>query len=369
MATVAIIHAAEDALPARALAEKLRLAKLTVVLEKEPGEDLRGAVKDAKVTVALWSPRSVEQQPLIEDAVFARGKSKLVHAVMQNTAAPDQFRNDPSVNLTGWRGEDDFQAWRDLAKLVTDRAHVSPLPPPTPRPASGFFQPGAVRADAQVPTPGPPMGRSAARSAPQQPRQQQRAAPAQPRPQRAPQPASAGGEPKKSGAGLMIGIAAVVVLGLAGGGYYFYSQSQGATSTSAAWESIDQNDAGALRAFISGDPGDFRDEARAALASLEERSFEAASDSDTIEALEAFLNDFPESQHAIVARGRIAELQTVEPAAPQPEVLDLPPVEDAPSPDLVPPNATVPGGDAGPAPLTPPPAPDESTTPDDAPVN
>jgi hypothetical protein len=145
MASVAIIHAAEDALPARALAEKLRQAKLTVTLEKT-GEDLRNAVKDAKVTVALWSPRSTGQPALVEDASFAKGKSKVIHALMQNAAAPDAFRGEKAiVNLTGWRGEDDFPAWRELAKLVTDRAGVSAIPPPAPKPPSGFFQPGVVR--------------------------------------------------------------------------------------------------------------------------------------------------------------------------------------------------------------------------------
>ena len=108
MASVAIIHAAEDALPARALAEKLRQAKLTVVLEKNAGEEQRNAAKDAKVTVVLWSPRSNGQQALIEDAQFAKGKSKLLHACMQNAAAPDAFKNDKIINLTGWRVEDDF---------------------------------------------------------------------------------------------------------------------------------------------------------------------------------------------------------------------------------------------------------------------
>src|SRR5690348_14042190 len=111
MATVAIIHAAEDALPARALAEKLRAAKLTVLLEKAPGEEQRNAAKEAKVTIALWSPRSVSQPAIVEDANFARGKSKVIHATMQNAAAPGSFGGDKIVNLTGWRGEDDFAAW------------------------------------------------------------------------------------------------------------------------------------------------------------------------------------------------------------------------------------------------------------------
>src|SRR5262249_52619639 len=143
MATVVIIHAADDTLPARALAEKLRQAKLSVVLEKQ-GDELRDAAKAAQAGVALWSPRSASDAAMIEAANFARGKTKLVHALMQNTPLPDAFRGDKAANLTGWRGEDDFPGWRELAKLVTDRAGVAPLAAPAPRVDSGFFQPGRI---------------------------------------------------------------------------------------------------------------------------------------------------------------------------------------------------------------------------------
>src|SRR6185312_15164455 len=143
MATVVIIHAADDALPGRALAEKLRQAKLTVVLEKH-GDDLREAARSAQAAVALWSPRSAADPAMVDDVNFVRGKSKLVHALMQNTPLPDAFRGDKAANLTGWRGEDDFAGWRELAKLVTERAGVAPLPPPAPRVDSGFFAPGRV---------------------------------------------------------------------------------------------------------------------------------------------------------------------------------------------------------------------------------
>jgi hypothetical protein len=352
MATVAIIHAADDALPARALAEKLRQAKLTVVLEKPPGEQQRNAAQGAKVTIALWSPRAVAQPAIAEDVAFARSKSKVVHACMQNAAIPESFRGDKSVNLTGWRGEDTFPAWRELAKLVTDRAGVSPLPPPAPRPASGFFQPGVVNPDAMAAA--EKRAAQQRRSQPQRAQQQRQA----PRPaQRAPQQAqrSAPSRAQSGGGGggrtMMIAVATFVAVALVGGGgYYFWSQSQGAQSTSAAWDGVDTSSADALRAFISGDPGEYRDDAESALASLEERSFEAASDADTIEALEAFLNDFPESEHALSVRGRIAELQTL---TPTPEEEALPEEAEATDPDLVPPGTT-PDASGGPAPLTPP---------------
>jgi hypothetical protein len=164
---------------------------------------------------------------------------------------------------------------------------------------------------------------------------------------------------------MMIAIITFVVVALAGGGgYYFWNQSQNSATTT-AWDGVAQNDADALRAFLAGDPGEYRDEAQAALAALEERSYESASDSDTIEAFEAFLNDFPDSEHAIAARGRIAELQSMPAETPPEGAIDpnaLPPTEVTPiDPDLVPPGSTTgaapadPG--AGPAPITPPPAP------------
>ncbi|MGD9816562.1 MAG: TIR domain-containing protein [Hyphomonadaceae bacterium] len=376
MPTVVIIHAAEDTLPARALAEKLRQAKLTVVLEKPPGDELRDAVKGAPVTIALWSPRSVTQQPLIEEVNFARGKSKVFHACMQSAAIPEQFRNDKSVNLTGWRGEDEFAAWRELAKLVTDKAGVAPLPPPAPKPPSGFFQPGRPDAGGaqQQPARGAQQGARPAqqpqsRQAPPPRQQQQQQAP-RPAPQRPAPAASASGDAPKKGGGMMIVaiLTFIVVAAAGGGGYWWWSQQQGGASAATAWEQVDQNDASSLRAFISADPGEYRDEAEAALVALEQSSFQAAMSANSIEALEAFVNDFPESEHAIAAQGRIAELRTLAPAT---TTSGATAPTEATDPDLVPPGSTTttPAPDAGgPAALSPP-AEEPAPEPDSAPTN
>ena len=162
-------------------------------------------------------------------------------------------------------------------------------------------------------------------------------------------------------------IGLIVVAALGGGGYYFWSQSQSAQTTSAAWDGIDSSDASALRAFIAENPGEFRDEAETALVELEERTFEAASDSDSIEALEAFLNEFPESEHAISAQGRIAELRTLPQA---PSAAESPALEATPDPDLVPPGAVAPDASGGPAALTPAPAENlPPAEPESAPTN
>lgn len=377
MPSVVIIHAAEDTLPARALAEKLRLAQVQVVLEKSPGDELRNAVKGAPVTIALWSPRSVQNSELAEEVKFARGKSNVFHALMQSAPAPEQFRGDKAVNLTGWRGEDEFEPWRELAKLVTDKAGVAPLPPPAPKPPSGFFQPGRPTEGAAAAQPAP-AGRQQQQRAPQQRQQQvapqQRSAPpprsAPPQPQRSiPQPET---EPKKGGGMVLIAaIVFIVVAGLGGGGYWYFTQNSAAT-TSAAWDAVERNDADALREFLAGDPGEYRQEAQQALADLEERTFESASDTDTIEAFEAFLNDFPDSQHATRARGRIAELRTLQPAeTPVTTEVPLAPEVD---PDLLPPGSVTPTPEpsapdttGGPQQITPPS--EEATPPAELPTN
>ncbi len=374
MPSVVIIHAAEDTLPARALAEKLRQAQLQVVLEKSPGEELRNAIKSAPVTIALWSPRSAQNDELAEEVKFARGKSTVFHALMQSAPAPEAFRSDRSVNLTGWRGEDEFAPWRELAKLITDKAGVAPLPPPAPRPPSGFFQPGRPGEGA------PPQAGGRQQQAPQpqqraaqQPRQQaqpQQRSPA-PQPQRSiPQHDP---EPKKGGGMIVIAaIVAVLVAGLGAGGFWYMNQNS-VSSTSAAWDSVARDDADALRRFIDGDPGQHRDDAEEALAALEERTFASANETSTIEAYEAFLNDFPDSQHATRARGRIAELRL---AQPEPEtVTEQVPLGPETDPDLLPPGVPAttiaptptPDTTGGPQQITPPS--EEASPPADLPTN
>lgn len=376
MPSVVIIHAAEDTLPARALAEKLRQAQVQVILEKQPGDELRNAVKGSPVTIALWSPRSIQNAELAEEVKFARGKSNVFHALMQSAVAPDQFRGDKSVNLTGWRGEDEFAPWRDLAKLVTDKMGVAPLPPPAPKPPSGFFQPGRPGEDAMQPTP-PPRQQQQPQRAQQQQRPTQAPQPRAPQPQqqRAAPPPSRNipqhdAEPKKGGGMVVIAsVVFVLVAALGAGGYWFMTQNS-ASTTAAAWDAVERNDADALRAFIAGDPGEHRQEAEQALADLEERTFESASDTDTIEAFEAFLNDFPDSSHATRARGRIAELRTLQPAPDAVATTEVP-LGPETDPDLLPPGATTttpaPDTTGGPQQITPPS--EENTPPAEQPTN
>ena len=89
------------------------------------------------------------------------------------------------------------------------------------------------------------------------------------------------------------------------------------------------------------------------------------SDTDTIEAFEAFLNDFPDSEHATRARGRIAELRTLQPAPDAVATTEEVPLAPTTDPDLLPAGAVTPPSDTtgGPQQITPPS--EEATPPAD----
>ena len=185
------------------------------------------------------------------------------------------------MDLTGWRGEDDFGAWLKLAGLVTDIAGVAPLPPPQARPASGFFQPG--RSVGEPPQAPPPRAAPPVREPPPREPSLHEASLREPAPPPRAEPPPQRGtieprEPEKTGPNMMlIGIVTFLVVALAGGGgYYFWSQSQGGAGAAAAWAELDQDDPAALRAFLEDNPGALRAQAREALQELERTRYASA---------------------------------------------------------------------------------------------
>jgi hypothetical protein len=354
MASVVIIHAAEDTLPARALAEKLRQAQLQVILEKQPGEDAhrREGADDRvcrRVRPQIASRRRVK---------FARGKQPFRTDEQRLSAKRSQRQGGEP---TGWRGEQ-VAAWRELAKLVTIAASRRCRRLCRNRPQG--FPPGRVAGRWPTAAASSPATTRTAAAAP---------ATQRPRRRRALPPATATLDSRswrrRAEEGRRHITAAVVIVhrALGGGGYWFMTQSN-ASATSSAWDSVSRDDADALRAFIDGDPGEYRGEAETALANLEERRFEAAGNAGTIEAYEAFLNDFPNSEHATRANGRIAELRLQQPATETPtEEVPLGPETD---PDLLPPGTTTtrtPDTTGGPQQITP--AEEPTPPPADLPTN
>ncbi len=382
MATVVIVHAAEDALPARALAEKLSRSGVTPVFDTPAGPELREAIRKAAIVLALWSPRSNTQFDLIGEAQFAHDSgAPLVHALMQNAPAPPAFAQSPAIDLTGWRGEDEFPPWRELAATLLGAAGVER----TPAAATPFFNPAAPAPTQRV----VPIDTRAAR----EPEVETLAPHAHSAPYDPPpidyEPVRP--QPERGGGGFMLGvIGATAILALGLGGFFLWRTLQSGASAPVAWEAVDKSNPFALRTYIdAATPGPLRDQARAALDRLEAQSLADARASDTIEAFERFLADFPESSHAIAARGRIAELRasaapaplaesepaldplTGEPLAPDADVESTSAL--APSPTFIPNAPAAPAADAPaaqtPTPLGPPQlGPSPSAAPTQGPV-
>lgn len=363
MPNVVIIHAADDTLPARALSEKLQQTQAQVTLEHTPGQKLRLAIDAADLVIALWSPRALGQAALVEDVRYARDIGKVLHASMQSAALPEPFGGDPSVNLTGWRGEDNFAPWRQLAGLVTTRIGAAPLAPPAPRAPSGLFNP------ASTPTTNAPSPISSPETPP--PRRPEPAPFTEPPPLNVAMP---GFEPEERGGGrtLLYAALAILAVGVAGAGGFMLLGQRGNGAQATSLEDVDIGDASALREFIASAASRAeREQAEDALDTLEQQSLDAARDENTIEAFEAFLRDFPESEEAVFVQGQIQQIrlrQADEAAAtalapplesPAAMTIEAPTAGTSePVPLNVPPPQT---GEGGPADLSPPPP--EAETP------
>ncbi|MBI1187422.1 MAG: TIR domain-containing protein [Alphaproteobacteria bacterium] len=441
MAGVVIIHAQQDSAPAHALATKLRALGHETATDLTP-RLMRGAMGGAEVAVALWSPRSAGNADLVAEARHARGAGKLIHARMHNTPAPELFRGDPSIDLTGWRGDDAFAGWlnlkaaiegvllaaqenEDAARAAEEAAafdafgdyepeppppppapHYAPPRRPAPEPAPAYVEPeiapddpahseaasdwaaleraadasdvGRARRTEYEPTSdeGPRFsayGEGRSGYEPRPPRRYDNDYEAR----------QSGEEKSRGGSSMRLAIVGVVtflvVAGIGIGGYSMIQSGRTSAAAEAGWSGLDKSDPLALRAFLDGEPGKYRQPAEAALEGLEIDYLGRARETDTVQAYQSFLASFPETRHSAEISGRMAMLRQRERdlgLAPPlleeektPEetaaVLETAPVADEPIPAApVAPEPALPGG---PVLLTPqtedPPPPAESDAP------
>jgi len=195
----------------------------------------------------------------------------------------------------------------ELARMKLERMNITPLQPPTALPAT---PPAAATTE---PAP-PPIS-----SAPVSPRDPQRDSDYE-RLRGIDAGSSltfADEEPRRGNLPIALFVAiGVVLLGVVGaGGFYWWTGAQEARAAEAAWNAVPKNDAHALRQYLTNAADEYRHDAETALSLLEAERYLAAREADTIDAMQAFIDDFPDSERVMAARGRIAELQMQQIAA------------------------------------------------------
>jgi hypothetical protein len=430
MADVCIVFSKADEGAARFLADKIKSVGKTVegyTSDTAPIEQIAGATG---VFVTLWSPSSGSDDTLLATASRARETGKLLHARMLGAAGPAAFASDPAIDLTGWKGEDLYPAWRRMvaeieARLSGQPAPVPPAPEPVvtevPAPSAPPPEPEPVVAEAppapppepepvvveappppppepepvvvEAPPPPPPEPEPVVVEAPPPPPPEpepvvveappapppppepvvveappapppppepvvveappapepvvvqapppapepapvaappppaaapvrEAPAPAAPPPPRAPEASSRPVEPTRSGSpvGLILGVAALVVIGA--GGFFGYQGHQAGTlrlpflppSQAAlemdAWTAVDRSDPAALAAFIAASPDSaYLGVAQSALSALENEKFDAAMQAIDAAPLEAFLAAFPNSARRAEAQMRLDRIR------------------------------------------------------------
>jgi hypothetical protein len=88
----------------------------------------------------------------------------------------------------------------------------------------------------------------------------------------------------------------IVLIGAGLGGFIWWQSAEAERHT---WEAVQQNDAGALRTYLSEHAsGQYHDQALTVLAALEDQRFNAARTANDAAMLQSFLDAFPQSSHA-----------------------------------------------------------------------
>lgn len=86
-------------------------------------------LEKARCVIVLWSKHSVKSHYVCEEAEFARGKGKLVPALVEETEIPIGFRTIEAANLVGWQFDDTNEEYLNLlAELRRRLDTAAPAP-------------------------------------------------------------------------------------------------------------------------------------------------------------------------------------------------------------------------------------------------
>jgi hypothetical protein len=127
MASIFISYAHEDQAAAKRIVDALAREGLDAWWDHEipPGrswdEVIASRIGAAKVTIVIWSRRSIGSDFVKEEAQIALEAGKLVPVRVDDIEPPIGFRRTHAANLIGWRGESGHPQWRLVLEEVRGR--------------------------------------------------------------------------------------------------------------------------------------------------------------------------------------------------------------------------------------------------------
>ncbi len=150
MADVFISYAREDRARAEQVAGGLAAIGLDSFWDTDipPGQTwadyIEGKLSQCKAVVVLWSEHSTKSQWVREEARMGRDKSKLIPAMLDNSAPPFGFGEVQAANLSTWRGEPNHPEWVRLSAAVRSAVGL-PAAPPQAAPQQAYTPPPQVQ--------------------------------------------------------------------------------------------------------------------------------------------------------------------------------------------------------------------------------
>ena len=136
MSNVFLSSADEDAELADRIMAGLRAAGIPVSLSHPRGQpavvkSVARELTSAKCVVVLWTRHSVQNELVLAEADYARGRDIQVSAVVGKPRLPLGFRDVWFADLSKWTDDTDSDAFLVLKRLVT--AHLTPASRPAAR--------------------------------------------------------------------------------------------------------------------------------------------------------------------------------------------------------------------------------------------
>ncbi len=120
-ADVFISYAHEDRVIAEHLVRRLEAEELSVFWDTSGvhagqiiGDIISDELQHAKCVVVIWSKHSIESDWVWGEADSARQRRVLVPAMVGDIEPPIEFRRVGAANLTGWKGDENFDGYQRL---------------------------------------------------------------------------------------------------------------------------------------------------------------------------------------------------------------------------------------------------------------